>query len=218
MEATDKRRSGNGIEATRPEWMAAEYAAQREPASTHRAMSLECLDRIRRAARHVATLPAEQRRQRDLVAANHEDEQRTHASIYPAQVTGDRLAASHGWASSLWTGEGSRRGAIRSASRRMCSPMAVSSSKESLYAEGRAWSTRSIAGAPGRIRVRTISRRRRFRRFRSTAERPCFGTTNPARGWSTCEREATTRTSRCSVRSRFPVRAIARSSGPRVMQ
>ncbi len=93
-----------------------------------------------------------------------------------------------------------------------------SCSKDSAYAPGRACSTVSTGGAPGSSSVRASSRRRRFRRLRSTALRPCRGTTRPTRGWSRRRREAVIRTSIVSVRSRFPVRAMRRSSDPRVMR
>ena len=51
---------------------------------------------------------------------------------------------------------------------------------------------------------RTSSRRRRLRRFRSTALCWCRGTTTPIRG--NARGEARTRTSRCGVRIRFPSR------------
>ena len=86
------------------------------------------------------------------------------------------------------------------------------------YASRFARMTTSAHGRSGRRARsnsrRVSSRRRRFTRLRSTEERPCFATMNPTRQ---CERgEAITRTSRCAVRNRFPSRATACSSAPRV--
>jgi hypothetical protein len=78
--------------------------------------------------------------------------------------------------------------------------------------------TKSTGGASGSSARRQSSRSRRFSRFRSTAECACFGMTSPIRACGRREREATTRTSKCSVRSRFPSRAIFRRSAPRVMR
>ncbi len=78
--------------------------------------------------------------------------------------------------------------------------------------------TISTGGNASRSIVRVISRSLRLRRLRSTEDWRCLGTTIPTRRCPRREREALTRTSRCSVRRRFPVRAIARNSVPRVMR
>ena len=78
------------------------------------------------------------------------------------------------------------------------------------YARGFARMTRSTGGSRRRSRVRTISLSRRFSRFRDTADCLCFGTTSPTRGC--IKGEATTRTSKCSVRNRFPFVLTRRSS------
>jgi len=76
-----------------------------------------------------------------------------------------------------------------------------------LYASRRARIATSIAldsRSVGNSLSRTSSRRRRLRRFRSTAVCWCRGTTIPTRG--NARGEARTRTSRCVVRIRFPSR------------
>lgn len=78
--------------------------------------------------------------------------------------------------------------------------------------------TMSTGGNASRSIVRVISRSLRLRRLRSTEDLRCLGTTIPTRRCPRREREALTRTSRCSVRRRFPVRATARNSVPRVMR
>jgi len=69
---------------------------------------------------------------------------------------------------------------------------------------------RSIPLSSGRTLVRTISRKRRLTRFRSTILRRCLGTTMPTRGYS--DREVDARASRRSVCIRFPARLTASSS------
>jgi len=64
--------------------------------------------------------------------------------------------------------------------------------------------------------VRAISRSLRLRRFRSTALRPCFGTTS-----ATLERtagEGDAKTSRCGVSLLFPRRNSCRIASPAVMR
>jgi len=73
----------------------------------------------------------------------------------------------------------------------------------------------SIAGAPGMIRVRASSRKRRRSRLRSTIVCPCFDTITATLA---CENgEPLARTSRCSVRSRLPVRFTSSRSDSRVI-
>lgn len=69
--------------------------------------------------------------------------------------------------------------------------------------------------------VRMSSRSRRLSRFRATADCLYRGTIRPIRMVSSCRRargEATTRTSRCPARMRFPSRAMRCNSTPRVMR
>jgi hypothetical protein len=85
-----------------------------------------------------------------------------------------------------------------------------SCSKLLLYASGFARIRRSTPAMFGKSPVRTISRRRRLTRFRSTIFRRCFGTTIPTLG---CDnREVDARASRRSVCILFPVRLTASRS------
>jgi hypothetical protein len=78
-----------------------------------------------------------------------------------------------------------------------------------------ATSTASVrAFSVGNSSIRTSSRKRRLSRFRSTAECWCRGTTMPMR--ETSRGEAVNRTSRCTVRTRFPSRMTSCNSWPRV--
>jgi len=70
--------SGNGIVAARPEGMTAEDAARGEPAAAQGTVSLESLDRVRRAAGEITAARREQRRDGDLVATNDENKQGAH--------------------------------------------------------------------------------------------------------------------------------------------
>ncbi len=89
----------------------------------------------------------------------------------------------------------------------------LSCANEASYASRRARTItstlRSALRSAGRIRVRPSSRSRLFRRLRSTTVRRCFGTSTPRRGRDTGE--AAKKTSRCTVRFRFP-----RSNKPRI--
>jgi hypothetical protein len=70
------------------------------------------------------------------------------------------------------------------------------------YAAGAARTIRSMPCSAGSMSWRTISRRRRLSRFRSTAVCPCRGTMMPTLG---NERgEAQTRIEKCRVRTTFP--------------
>jgi len=70
------------------------------------------------------------------------------------------------------------------------------------------------ARSVGSSSSRTSSRSRRLSRLRSTADRWCRGTTIPIR--ETPRGEAMNRTSRCTVRIRFPSRMTCCKSWPRV--
>lgn len=85
----------NGVVSARTERVTAENSSDGEPAATHRAMLLECLDRIRRAAGHIAAARRQHRRQRHLVAANQQNEKYAHESIYCGELRRDscRLAS-----------------------------------------------------------------------------------------------------------------------------
>ena len=95
-----------------------------------------------------------------------------------------------------------------------CIHRARSSSNEHTYADGNARTTRSMTGMIGSTSIRTISRRRRFTRFRSTAECPYRGTMMPTRAER--RREASHRASSCAARTRFPFSRTASSSFSRV--
>ena len=148
--------SRDGIEAAGSKRVAACNATQRHPASADGPVALECLNGVRRAAWIVATCGRQERGERYLIAAYEQDEDRPH---HAGQA---RMTA-------------------------CCTP-AVSSvrstSNAAAYARGPARTTRSAprSGRSGRISHRTSSRRRRFRRLRSTMECRCFGTMMPTRG------------------------------------
>lgn len=67
--------------------MAAKDAAKCEPATTHGAVPLECLDCVRRTARKIAARGRQERRQAHLVAANEQNENRAHP--FPLRLGGE---------------------------------------------------------------------------------------------------------------------------------
>lgn len=81
---------------------------------------------------------------------------------------------------------------------------------DAVYAPGFARTTTSMGGRRRNSCVRMISRSLRLSRLRDTADCRCLGTTSPTRGCA--KGEAMTRTSRCSVRNRFPFVLTCRSS------
>jgi hypothetical protein len=168
--------------------MAAANSFHRQPATTPRTVPLDSLQCVCRAGRIVTTGGRQQWRDRKLVATNHCCQDPRH----------DRSAAS----SIRWA---------------RCTPpirSRRSSSKEAAYAFGCTRKTKSTALTPGRMCKRTISRSRRFSRFRSVVGFPDLGTTIATRG---CDRgEDNARTSRNLVRARFPSRITSRSSARRV--
>lgn len=101
---------------------------------------------------------------------------------------------------------------------------AVSCSNVASYASGRTRMTISADNSAGSICRRASSRRRRFKRFRATAECLNRGTIRPTRKPPYAELskrargEAAARTSKCWVRMRFPSRAMRCSSPPRVIR
>lgn len=86
------------------------------------------------------------------------------------------------------------------------STSAAKTSKDTSYAFGNGRMSTSQGGSAGKSRMRVSSLRRRRSRFRSTTDRLYFGTMTPTRAYATGE--AATRTSRCSVLIRSPVRLI----------
>lgn len=79
----------NRVVAARPERMTAKNPARSEPAPADCPMSLERLDRVGRAAGHVPAARRQQWRERDLVPANEENEERAHESIYCDELRRD---------------------------------------------------------------------------------------------------------------------------------
>jgi hypothetical protein len=82
----DDGRLRNRVVATRSEWMTAKDSSCREPAASERAVLLECLDRICRTTRHISTARWQHRRQRDLIPADEQNEERAHESIYCGEL------------------------------------------------------------------------------------------------------------------------------------
>ena len=79
----------NRVVPARPERMTAKNSPRSEPAATDRAVLLECLDRVRRAAGHVAAARRQQRREGHLVPSDQQDEDRAHESIYCDELRRD---------------------------------------------------------------------------------------------------------------------------------
>jgi len=97
----------------------------------------------------------------------------------------------------------------------------ASSGNDAPYASGRMRITTSAARSKGRSRVRDSSRSRRLTRFLATAVCRWRGTIRPTLVCVPAERakgEAVARTSRRTVRMRFPSCAIRCSSAPRVIR
>jgi hypothetical protein len=159
--------------------MTARNSARRQPATAKRAVLLERFDGVGRAAWIITARGRQQRAENDLVPSNEKDEHRTHTAY-----TAD---------SSIM---------IRTSER--------SASNVAAYASRRARMTMSRGALPcsaGSSSRRASSLRRRLSLFRSTAECWWRGTTTPMR--ETPRGEARTRTSRCTVRIRFPSRMAA---------
>jgi hypothetical protein len=190
----------NGIIPTRPERITPRQAAECQPSSAERTVTLERLDGVHRTTWIITAGCRQQRRQRDLIRPYEQDE---HGPWYCSNDMDDY---------------GARRAIHCGNSCGSCvtaRAMSVSSaSNDASYASGRARMTTSTDSVVDRRRVRTSSRKRRFNRLRSTADPEYRGTIIPTRG---CPRgEAIARTSRCMVRIRFPSRATLWSSTPRV--
>ena len=84
------------------------------------------------------------------------------------------------------------------------------------YAPGDVRTTMSNPRSAGSTSCRMISRRRRLRRFRSTADRPWRGTMMPTLGKPRGEAHA--RIEKCRVRTTFPSCWMRRMSAPRLMR
>lgn len=172
------------------ERMATEDAANPHRRAANRAVLLERLDHVHRAARVEPALRREQRPDCDLVSAHKENEQRLH-DRRPALPLSPRALAAR-------------------------STSALRSSNELAYASRRARTRTSIAPICGRSRARTSSRSRRFNVFLATALKPNFATTTAARGAPVAE--ARCRMSRSCARTRTPERTRRSMSALRVMR
>jgi hypothetical protein len=171
-------------------------------------VALERLDGVGGATWIITAGGRQERREHDLIPAHEQDERGARSGEHSADERAPlRTERSE---RSMRSHRANSRGSCVAARRMSLS----SASNDAAYASRRALMTTSIGGVDGRRRVRTSSRRRRFNRLRSTADLEYRGTTRPTRGWS--RGEATARTSRCVVRTRFPSRAMPCSSAPRV--
>lgn len=74
------RSLGNWIVAARPEWMATRNTTQGKPTTTYGAMSFDRFDGVRGTAWIITARGRQERRERDLVAADQENEDGSHAS------------------------------------------------------------------------------------------------------------------------------------------
>lgn len=158
-------------------------------------MSFQRLHGVRRTTRHEPARRRQKRRERDLIAAHQKNQHPPHHS---------RSAPA------------TNPSPIRVISRR-------SSANVTRYATGRARMMASNEPMRGRISTRAISRSRRLSRLRATAVSAYLGTMNPTRPPPLpppppgCPRgEAIHRSSRLSVRMRFPSRVTRSNSARRV--
>lgn len=178
--------SGHRVIAAHTEWVASRKPADGQPTSVQRAVSLQRFHGVRRTTRHESARRWQQGRQRDLITAHQKNQHPPHHS--------------------------------RSAPETSLSPIRVSSRRSSAnvtrYATARARMMASNEPIRGRISNRATSRNRRFNRLRATAVCAYLGTMNPTRGWP--RGEAIHRSSRLSVRIRFPSRVTRSISAPRV--
>jgi hypothetical protein len=166
-------------------------SSRRQPRATQRTVLLERFNGIRGTAWIIAARRWKQRRQCHLIPAYHQYEEGTHRGYMPDP-------SAEKWAATDMISSRSDANSAEYDSRRARIAMSV---------DGRSLSF-------GNSSIRTSSRSRRFRRFRSTAECRWRGTTTPIRE---CARgEARARTSRCTVRIRFPSRMTFCRSRPRV--
>ncbi len=186
--------SGHRVIAAHTKWVASRKPADGQPTSVQRPVSLQRFHGVRRTARHESARRWQQGRQRDLITAHQKNQHPPHHS--------------------------------RSTPETSLSPIRVSSRRSSAnvtrYATARARMMTSSGPIRGRISNRAISRNRRFSRFRATADSAYLGTMNPTRPSPSprppeCPRgEAIHRSSRLSVRIRFPSRVTRSISARRV--
>jgi len=160
--------------------------ADRKPATSKCTVLLDCLHGIRGAGWIITARGWKQRRHEELITANS-----CYERILHQRPAGLSLNCELIWSispASCW--------------------------KVTAYAVDRVRMTMSTAPMPGMIRVRASSRRRLRSRLRSTIVWPCFETITATLA---CENgEPLARTSRCSVRNRFPVRFTCSRSDSRV--
>ena len=136
-------------------------SAEREPATTYCAMTLERFDGVGRAAGIITARRGKQGTERHLVRAYEQNEKRSH------QVSLDPVSAGL-----PADGDG---GPVSSARHATSCATARSTSKASAenaarYASGRIRMTTSAATSVGSRRVLESSRKRRFTRLRATAD------------------------------------------------
>ena len=210
-----------------------------EPTAAHRAMLLQRFDRVRRTRWIIATCRGQIGGESYLIHPHAPHQELSHQPRSPkASPVAVLPASAVGHASAGMS-------PARSKARLHCTRK---SPKLARYADGNARTTTSTAGTRasfGSMSCRTISRRRRFTRLRSTELCEYFGTMTPARacgsadersGECSCDRscecscecscdpardaerrrEAMNRTSRCAVRTRFPFKRTVSSSPSRV--
>ena len=76
----------DGIVSARSKRVTSENPSRRKQASLEGPVFLQCLDCIRRAARHVPATWWQYWRQCHLIPTNHQNKQRPHKSMYPADL------------------------------------------------------------------------------------------------------------------------------------
>ena len=186
---------GYRIVAAGSEWVTPPDAAECEPATAQRAMTLERFDGVGRATRIITARGGKQWAECYLVRAHDQNEKRPHQVSFSAESAEGEDGCSGSGARQL-----SRCTSMRSTS-------AARAAKGARYASGRIRITMSTATSVGRRRVLASSRRRRFTWLRATADWRNRGTISPTRvrvPTGSTRGEATTRTSSTVVRIRFP--------------
>lgn len=183
--------------------MTAPDATCGQPAAAHRAMLLQRFDRVCGTRWIITARGGQIGGESHLIRPHEPDEHLSHQPTSAFGVAAPGTSPARSNARLHW----SRR-----------------SAKLARYADGSARTTTSTGDSNGSMSCRTISRSRRFTRFRSTELCEYFGTMTPARGCGGTRdapgaerrREAMYRTSRCAVRTRFPFKRTALSSPSRV--
>ena len=174
--------------------MTARDPANREPAAAQCSVFFKCFDGVRGAAWIITARRRQERRQRHLISADEQNQHGAHTRTYGptrSAVTRDSMVRTSRRSASTVAAYASRRARIE------------------ISSDGCGVGDGS-ARSDGSSSMRTSSRSRRFNWLRSTVVCLCRGTTIPTRGQS--RGEASTRTSRCTVRIRFPSRMTDGSS------